>query len=362
MVTKRKSKTNNKAPIILSVLLLVVIVGFVIFFIFSCNRNTSADITQFKISPYLKCTIDKDEVFYNEKDSSDNLRIYFTLENVDEVSDYDKKLLDDDNIPTADQVTEEQSRELTFEQMEKINQKTILKQTGSNLGAHSISEYAQVFCMQNRKLIYDSDIERDESLRPNEDQYAILLQPKETNQFCVCYKLFDDNEVTWSFFPRQENIPELGNGVDVHFNIKGKASKEMNEKKAEEFNSVKEKQSIANYDFQDMKLHLVDGWYVDVESSSNLLLKNPKYTDAKVNITYNSSQNAEKVANEAITRLGNVELKTVQIKDYTYYMYEKKNTSIVLCLDSGVNGSFRIAVDGIDFDTVKPLLENIEKN
>ena len=112
--------------------------------------------------------------------------------------------------------------------------------------------------------------------------------------------------------------------------------------------------------FNGIGISLSSGWIVDKNGSSAIVLKNSKIDNSRLEISYSSSENAEKLAKStAAWSNPPAQVSTKNIGNKSFYYYEQGKDMFVLCVDGKDNFSYRIACSNLSLDDVSGLISNI---
>ena len=111
-----------------------------------------------------------------------------------------------------------------------------------------------------------------------------------------------------------------------------------------------------------MTIKLVDGWYPDEQMNANIRLKNDKFKDSQLSISYDSSGNAKSVAEMSRSWVSSSApaVETIDINDQTYYYFSSSSSTFVLTTDGPNNLVFKITGQNLSLDDARSLIENLE--
>lgn len=262
-------KQHKILTIFIAAVVVIIASVFIVLILGRINLGKNhVDPVNFRIGNQFDVSVKNDEVIYDANANCDCIALYFKARYIGpEPADIEAQNTTgyDKNTPIVDELSDEQINKLSYEESEKINEKTMYYYQNQMNKMRSVSSFAEVTALQNKQML----AEPDESVRDNtygtsnEESMGFPVLHGESYDFCLIYQLIDRSDVTIVFSVNytdpQDNNSQVNDTILLNVDIDGRSSSQLKGQYAELDNAIKEKQSIEEAVIFGAKIKLVDG-------------------------------------------------------------------------------------------------------
>lgn len=325
-----------------------------------------ADKTNIKIGDKFEINIKRDKLIYDEKSNSDCLAVYMTATYVgpepDDLEEHNTTGYTDET-PLSTEITPEQEQNLSYEESEKINEKTIYVIQNQEHKYVYLANYARCVGVQNNieleepKDLYRGDSPEDES---NSAAMAQGVKSGGSFDFTLYYSLKDTSDFSLYFISTIQD--ENGeNQVDIDtvvFDINKFPSYELAKNREQKYIDI-ETNKPETAEVKGIKVDLLDGWYVSNQGQANIALLNSKLEKAKININLQPTELSAKDMIKNTPGWGNDEVKEIDLGGKHFYYATHGSQSFVATYKASNGNVVRIMGYSLEFDDAKPILETL---
>ncbi|MDO5426288.1 MAG: hypothetical protein Q4F54_00305 [Coriobacteriia bacterium] len=329
--------------------------------------TTVADKTSFIINDAFYVVINRDEAVYNEETGADDFNIYMTAFNFSTPPSYEdvNETGWDENTPTTDQLSEDEINNLNYYESERINEKTANELAKEMSQMKSVSAYMDVYALQGTSelklpVAYE-DVYGDEE-DPDYVGTPTIFGNAKSGQwysFEMTVSLKDTSPMKLYFMPNSELMPNA-EPVVITFEVACKMSPEMRAKADAANKEIAEKQAAESIEMPACSIKLVDGWYAETERTANVKLKNPRFAEGTISISYSSSTDAKSLVESLNARSETpMTISETTISGHLYYRSDRVDNSVLLVTDGKNGHAIQINITGLSFDDAYSLISNL---
>lgn len=350
-------KWHIGAAVAVIVVIAICVACFVFFF-----KSTCADITEIDVNQKFHCTITRDELVFDEEAQCDNFVIYMTFKNNE---DPKSAIKDRDDLPTSDEVSPEEESKMSQEEKDAINQKSIEVFKEKVAKRKSPLRNCNFMASQDGMQLIDAVCDRPSGNTSNETELDRNVDAGQSLDVVLIYQLRSHNDVKMLFNPIQltnedGSLRDLPGNTEVTFRLNHRSSDGYKAVFGDEQQQIREKQEATKASLPAVDVYLVDGWYAEVDDGTGIRLKNQKFEDAKIQITYSSNETARQQFDyytSAASPKPDAEMQT--FGNNSFIKYQPKDSSIYFFADCPNKMSIMVQLTNVQPNDVTNFLKSL---